>query len=198
MVNIEWIAKQREEIERWYINQGVFGKGSLGPDDSGKAYNESFVTNYVAQHAHKFTGQNPIRIWYELGLRDNGLEKIEKGYILEVEIDGKIWEHKLDFEKQVKPDLLLEFKDDIWLIEVKLGHYSPDMECNKKKKKVKDTIKQIRVYEARLKHLMELGWFPKKNIHLVIVWAFRLEREESTLKYLDTKYSSWLSDRSIE
>jgi hypothetical protein len=196
MIDIEWIIKNRKEIERWYVEQGVFEDIPLGPDD-GRAYYESFVTNYVAQHAHKFPSQNLMRIWYELGLRDDGLKEIEKKFILEVEIDGKIWKKKLNWSSQVKPDLLLEFKEDIWLIEVKFSYYSPDIESNKKTKEVKETIKQIRVYETRLRHLIEqLGWFAGKKIHLAIAWAFWWERERDVLKHLDTKYSTWLSDRS--
>ncbi len=194
MIDIDWVAKHRKEIEDWYIDRGVFERGRLGPDDDGKAYYESFVTNFVAQHAHKFTGHKPIRIWYELGLRNPRLEEIEKDFTLVIEFDDEKWIKKLNSKSQVKPDLLLEFKDDIWLIEVKFGYYSPDIESNKKTNDVKDCIKQIRVYEARLRHLKELDWFPGKEIHLAVVWAFWWKRKRDTLK-LDTKYSTWLSDR---
>jgi len=195
MTEIEWIVKHREEIEGWYVDLGVFEERPLGPDDDGGAYYESYVANYVAQHAHKFTGQSPIRTWYELGLRDAGLEEIEKSYTLVVEFPDETWKEEFNFESQVKPDLLLEFEEDIWIIEVKFGYYSPDIESSKKTNDVKDCIFQTRKYEARLRHLMELGWFPRKKIHLAIVWGFWWKRKRSAMEYLDTKYSTWLSDR---
>lgn len=70
MRDIVWVVKHRSEVDSWYHTRGVFGQDPLYKDGDSKAYYESFVTNYVAKHADKFTGCHPKHIWHDLELYD--------------------------------------------------------------------------------------------------------------------------------
>ena len=162
MTEIVWIAKHRNKINEWYLKEsGISSKGSV--------WYESFITNYVAQNAKSFRGDSPQYVWYELNLGDTRTDKQSK--------------------RRSKPDLLLQFSDEVWIVEVKYYTRSPDLRF----KRAKDCIKQLESYECQLEQLMKSGWFPKRQIRLAIFWAFLRDRERPL--QTDPEFQKWPIDR---
>ncbi len=180
MEDIQWVVKHRDEINNWYSDLGVFGDDALYEDGDSKAYYESYVVNYVAANAEKFTGKPPNHIWHELDVHDFRLKEIE------TDPNVKPW-----WKGRVKPDLLLQFDDAIWVIEVKFGFKSPNLEAVPTMKGPKSCIDQVSIYVKRLENMMTLGWFPNMEIHPVVVWAFWEKRVRPSEMYMDAIRSEW-------
>ena len=149
---IVWIAKHRSEIDDWFRTEsGVFAaelSHSRNEEDEGLIWYESFITNYVIRHAEKFRGDKPEQIWFELNLGDTRIDKKVTG--------------------RDKADLLLQFPDEVWIVEVKYSPNSPDPETAL----VKRCKRQLEKYRRQLEHLIDTGWFPGRKVRLPVFWAF--------------------------
>ncbi len=162
LTEIVWIAKHRNEINEWYLKEsGISSKGSV--------WYESYITNYVAQHAMSFRGESPQYVWYELNLGDTRTPK--------------------QLKRRSKPDLLLQFSDEIWIVEVKYCGRSPNLKLSR----AKDCIEQLESYASQLKQLRKSGWFPKRKIRLAVFWAFWKIRKIPL--QTDSEFQKWPIDR---
>lgn len=175
-----WIVKSKRKILDWYLSQRIFAKNPfVSQDDTSLIHYESLVSNYVAHHADMFTGVQPRHIWYDLDLYDWRLEQVEDR------------NSKPNPSSRAKPDLILQFDEELWMVEVKFGAKSPDIECQPILETLKPVINQVSIYAQQLQNLLKLEWFPDcKKIQPVVFWAYFHNRLRSKT-YLDTKYSNW-------
>jgi len=170
---IVWIAKHRSEIDDWFRTEsGVFAaelSHSRDEEDEGLIWYESFITNYVIRHAEKFRGDKPEQIWFELNLGDTRIDKKVTG--------------------RDKADLLLQFPDEVWIVEVKFSANSPDQETAL----VKRCKRQLEKYGKELEHLLEKGWFPGRIVRLAVFWAYWYKRTNNS--ETDRRYGRWPVER---
>jgi hypothetical protein len=168
MTEITWIAQHKDIISKWYQNEsGIFADLSnvKGVREDGLIWYESFIANYVAKHSEMFRRKPPVNIWFELNLGDT--RAIE------------------DIDTRVKPDLILQYEDEIWIIEVKYEQYSPDPNTDL----VRNTESQIRGYKDQITKLQREGWFPSTEARMAVFWAYWEKRakplgtEESLAKW---------------
>ena len=114
MSDIIWIAQHKDMISEWYQNEsGIFADLShvKGVREDGLVWYESFISNSVAEHAEMFRKDLPMSIWFELNLGDTrALEGIDT---------------------RVKPDLILQYPEEIWIIEVKYEQHSTDSDVQR-------------------------------------------------------------------
>lgn len=172
MDDIVWMTKHQQGIFDWYRKQRVFTHDPFASEEY-RTHRESFIRNYFLYHAHLFTGSKPRCIWQELQLHDAEMAD----------------------EKPIKSDILLQYEGELWIIEVKFGYYSPDLNSSPARPMyVIDCEYQLAAYKDRINELREMGWFPDiKTLYLGVFWAHMYMRERR--KYLDTRSAIWLSKR---
>ncbi|MCF2136307.1 MAG: hypothetical protein K9W43_03620 [Candidatus Thorarchaeota archaeon] len=128
---------------------------------------ESMARNYLASHATDWTGQKPQMIWSELGL---------------ITYQKKDW-------KKMFCDLIFQYNDDIWIIEVKDRVQPHEIFRNPK---YQSAVDQLRKYKQRIK---KLGWWPDHNIHLAVFWAFNESEIKEPIPIDVEKSLLWPKDR---
>jgi hypothetical protein len=170
---IVWIAKHKDEITEWFQEEsGIFEQGLQeieGVRNDGLVWYESFITNYVAHHAQMFRGDKPEQVWFELNLGDTRTDE--------------------QLKSRARTDLLLQFPDEVWIVEVKYEANNPDMDTAL----VQNNKEQLEAYGKQLEQLMKNGWFPKRRIRLAMFWAYWHKRTRK--KMLDEQFSKWPIDR---
>ena len=130
---------------------------------------ESVPRNYLHSKAKDWIDEEPIMIWEELDLgsyKDNSIRK--------------------------RPDLIFEYSNDIWIIEVK-HHYCRYSEVFKNPKKKKNAVNQLYQYRNRIQ---ELKWWEGKKIHLAVFWSYSPSRVKNIdLPLTESEYLIWPKDR---
>ncbi len=160
MARIVWIIKQTDDITEWYSKESGIFNGSLdnvrGLRDSDLLWYESHVANYVARHAHMFSKSKLKNVWFEFQLGD---KRTYSG-----------------IEKDLKPDLLLQFEKELWVVEVKYPDSWPDPETQKE---VRGGIKQLKSYGRQLEVLIgQAGWFEGvEQVHLALFCAYKKKKD---------------------
>jgi hypothetical protein len=60
----------------------------------------------------------------------------------------------------MRPDILFETENELWIVEVKDRRYSRELPT---------ANEQVQMYSRRI---TELGWWPNLDHHLCVVWAY--------------------------
>lgn len=160
MTGIVWVIKQTDDVTEWYSKKSGIFNGSLdnvrGLRDSDLLWYESHVANYVAKHAHMFSKRKLKNVWFEFQLGD------KRTY-------SRI-------EKDLKPDLLLQFEKELWVVEVKYPDYWPDPESQDE---IRAGIKQLKLYGRQLECLIgKAGWFEDvEQVHLALFCAYKKKKD---------------------
>lgn len=105
---------------------------------------ESVPRNYLHSKVKDWIGEEPQMVWSELDL-------------------GSFKDNK----DRKRPDLIFEYSNDIWIIEVK-HHYCRYDEVFENPKKY-DAVDQLHRYRKRIK---DLKWWANKEIHLAVFWSY--------------------------
>jgi len=124
---------------------------------------ESVPRNYLHALAKDWMGVEPMMVWEELDL---GSYK--------------------DYKVRKKPDLIFEYADSIWIIEVK-HHYCTYKEV------FKNAVKQLHQYRKRIQHLK---WWEGKDIHLAVFWSYSPSKIKNVeLPLSESSYLLWPKNR---
>ncbi|MGD9395315.1 MAG: hypothetical protein PVJ05_02710 [Candidatus Thorarchaeota archaeon] len=173
---IVWIIKQTNDITKWYMKQsGIFENHierikALRKDDL--LWYEGHVANYVAKHAHMFSKTKLKNVWFEFQLGDKRtFTEIEEGF---------------------KPDLLLHFEKELWIVEVKYPDYWPDLE---NQSETRGDKKQLESYGQQLVKLITgAGWFKGiEQVRLAFFYAYKKKKHPHTEQLIEA--SKWPVER---
>lgn len=155
-----WITVESSVVGNWY-------RKVKGLDDSSKIRYEDPAQNYLLNHLHLLRSEPVQSFWVEDKLRDTTEEELKKH----------------------RADIIVEYADQIWLIEVK-GH-NAELRNIFENKKSYNAVRQLRYYERRVK---ELGWWKdkEKELQKVVFWCHSTKdagNERIPIKLSDT--SKW-------
>lgn len=168
---ILWITKVSHVVGEWY---------RMAKKTDSKIRFEDAPQNYLLNHLCQLRTERIKSFWVEDKLRHSSKEK-----------------HKRKF----RTDVIVEYADQVWLIEVK-GHNAVltdvfDSEKCRKDKKCNNAVKQLMFYEQRIR---ELGWWgldknPEK-LQKVVFWCHSTENESNKRVPIDLSVTSkWPVDR---
>ncbi len=163
---IKWITVQSNIVGDWYRTVKHLKKDS-------KIRYEDATQNYLLNHLHMLRSEKYQSFWVEDKLRDSVKEELKKKY---------------------RADVIVEYADQIWLIEVK-GHNAALTNVFENEKY--NAVKQLRYYEKRLK---KLGWWgidksPKK-LQKVVFWCHSEKNSRNKRVPIDlSETSKWPKER---
>jgi len=137
---IQWITIRADVIGEWYRKT---------KNTPSTIRYEDVVQNYLLNHLDKLRSEKVKSFWVEDKLRTSEKDK--------------------GLTKKYRPDVIVEYDDEIWLIEVK-GYMSNSIGSVKQRN---SAIKQVERYERRIRKLE--WWGVDKNpekIRKVLFWSY--------------------------
>ncbi len=177
---IMWITVKSTVVGKWYRD--------VKKTETLIRY-EDVVQNYLLNHLKLLRTEPIISFWVEDKLRTSEKDKKEK--------------------IKYRPDVIVEYADQIWLIEVK-GHTAKLIDVFQSRKPTPDepngmrpwtAVWQVGFYERRLR---KLGWWgvdkdeekSKRKIQKVVFWCHQLtKKEKERLPFDLSEKSKWPVER---
>ena len=179
---IIWITVESDVVSKWY-------KTAKGANNAGKVYLENAAQNFLLNHLHLLRSERIKSFWVEDTLMDT--EKQEQ-------------------TRKYRADVIVEYADEIWLIEVKgqntkliwvFQSRQPTPLCGSKSVRRWTAVWQVNFYKRRIK---KLGWWgahgdeeeSKRKIQKVVFWCHKLtDRDIKRLPIDLSETSKWPIDR---
>ena len=162
---ILWITKVSHVVGEWY---------RTAKKTDSKIRFEDAPQNYLLNHLCQLRTERIKSFWVEDKLRHSSKEKLKRRF---------------------RADVIVEYVDQIWLIEVK-GHNAA-LRSVFENEKYYNAVRQLRFYEKRIR---ELGWWgldknPEK-LQKVVFWCHSTKNESNKRVPLDlNETSKWPVDR---